>query len=246
MSNNNQDIDDFFPISCHYGRIRCEEEGLAQASLVKLDCLQEEEAVTLLSKQERDYFQRFHHAKRRREWLGGRAAAKIALLRQHDAEAMRRNSQLLTVLPDEYGRPAVTGQAAVPSRSLSISHSGEYAVALAAQGNSCGIDLQKISDKLPSLTAYFASAHELEMLNTRPEIGDYATSLTMLWAVKESVKKSVLSDKATTFAAIELKQIMLTEQGSWQFNCTVQHFQPQAVRVHHFFPYILALTTASF
>lgn len=198
----------------------------------------------LFSKQERDYLQRFNHPKRRKEWIAGRVAAKIALLNQADAEKMRQQSQSLTVLPDEYGRPIAAGQAMKSGLSLSISHSGNYAAALVAHEKNCGVDLQKISDKLPSLTDYFALTSELDMLGRMPEIGSYEIRLTMLWAMKEAVKKSVLSDQPTNFSIIELQQIAAAGNGVWRCDCMAQHRLPQRVFVHDLTPYILALTTA--
>lgn len=234
-----KNIEDFFPVFCGYGRVYL--SGLFQASLVNLDCLQEEETIMLLSKQEQDYFQRFHHAKRRREWLGGRIAAKLALLHQSDAEKLRQHSQHLTVLPDEYGKPIVTGPAGERSMVLSISHSGGYAVALTTRGKSCGIDLQKISDKIPLLTDYFASINELDLLNKRPDIGDYETRLTMLWAMKEAVRKSAMPDVPTSFSAIELRKICSIKQ-HLKFYCIVMNSDMQSVSIYNFHPYIMTLT----
>ncbi len=198
----------------------------------------------LLSKQELDYFQRFHHAKRRREWLGGRIAAKLALLNQSDAEKLRQHSQHLTVLPNEYGKPIVIGPAGERNMLLSISHSGGYAVALTTQGKSCGIDLQKISGKLPLLTDYFASTNELDLLDKWPDIGDHETRLTMLWAMKEAVKKSALSDVPTSFSAIELTKIIFNKK-YLKFDCIVMNSNVQSVAIYIFYPYIMTLTGGS-
>ncbi|MCW5200503.1 hypothetical protein VU07_01615 [Desulfobulbus sp. F4] len=208
-----------------------------------LDRLREDETVvSLLSEEERRYFERFHYPKRRLEWLGGRIAAKIALLSLLDAEDFRRQTQWLTILPDKYGKPTVSGRAAKKELSLSISHSGKYAVALTVQGISCGIDLQEISDKLPSLTDYFASRTELELLTGLPEIGSYETSLTMLWAVKEAVKKSVLADQPTSFSGIAVEKVAAIKTGAWQFSCSVQNCAPQTAFTFDSTPYILAAT----
>ncbi|WP_417910609.1 4'-phosphopantetheinyl transferase family protein [Candidatus Electronema sp. PJ] len=228
-------LESFFPIPCAWGRLYADAQQ--RVALVDLDQLQEHEAELLLSEAEREFLQRFRYPKRRREWLGGRVAAKTALLTLHEPEAF----QQLTILPNEHGRPMVSG-AAKSSAALSITHSGSYAAALAVQGASCGIDLQEISDKLPSLTGYFAAATELELLAQQPKLGSEETALTMLWAVKEAVKKSVLTDQPGIFAGITVERIIAVREHVWQFECAVQGYLQQSAMVYDLSPYVLALT----
>lgn len=210
-------------------------------ALIDLEQLREEEATLLLSEEEQRYFQRFRYPKRRREWLGGRIAAKAALLNLYEPEEFRRQAQQLTILPDAHGRPAVSG-AADSGLSLSISHSGSYAAALAGRGNSCGIDLQEISAKILPLASRFASSAELELLARQPGLGSQEARLTMLWAVKEAMKKSVLADQPVLFAGIEAMRIAAAGDRAWRFDCAVQGCLPQTAAVYDFAPYLLALT----
>jgi phosphopantetheinyl transferase len=228
-------IESFFPTACAWGRLRVEKQE--RIALVDLDQLREDDVVLMLSEAERIYFQRFHHPKRRREWLCGRIAAKMALLDMYEAEEFRR----LTLLPDEHGRPVVSGLTK-NNLSLSITHSGKYAAALAVPRESCGIDLQKISDKLPSLTNYFASEAELKLLKNQSDLGSEETALTMLWAVKEAVKKSVFADQPGIFSGIEAQRISAAGDHTWRFECGTHGYAIQVVVVHDFAPYILALT----
>lgn len=197
----------------------------------------EDRAALLLSNAEQEYLQRFRYPKRRHEWLGGRIAAKAALIDTMEAAAFQR----LTILPDRHGRPVVSDQPD-PSLSLSISHSGTYAAALAAHGPSCGLDLQEVSDKLRELTKYFAAPAELDLLDSQPQLGSLETRLTMLWAVKEAMKKSLLADQPDIFSGIELKQLHSVAKGVWQCACAVRHHPLQTALVYDFSPYILALS----
>ncbi|MCW5205486.1 4'-phosphopantetheinyl transferase superfamily protein [Desulfobulbus sp. F5] len=230
-------IESFFPTACAWGRLRVKKQE--RVALVDLDQLREDDVVLMLSEAERIYFQRFHHPKRRREWLCGRIAAKMALLDMYEAEEFRR----LTLLPDEQGRPVVSGlMKSNRNLSLSITHSGKYAAALAVPRESCGIDLQKISDKLPSLINYFASETELKLLKNQSDLGSEETALTMLWAAKEAVKKSMFADQPGIFSGIEAQRISAAGDHTWRFECGTHGCAIQVVVVHDFAPYILALT----
>ncbi len=226
----------FFPAAFAWGRLRSGARDCA--ALVDLTGLDDEEAEHLLSDAEQEFFQQLRHPKRRREWLGGRIAAKAALLNLPEDAAFAAQARRLTILPDAQGRPKVSGGA--DSLTLSITHSGRYAAALAAPGRHCGIDLQIISAKLPLLTKYFAAAAELELLAGQPDIGEEAAALTMLWAVKEAVKKSLAQDQPGMFAGIAAEGIAAAGGSSWHFDCGAQ-----SAMVYIFPPYVLALTSGA-
>jgi 4'-phosphopantetheinyl transferase EntD len=232
-------LESFFPevMTCGGLSFRLRVGEQRRIALVDLDLLQEEVAETLLSDAEQDYAQRFRHPKRRREWLGGRMAAKAALLTLREPGEFQR----LTVLPNEHGRPTVSGLTE-RGLSLSITHSGRYAAALAARGMSCGLDLQKISDSLPALTDYFASPAELRLLADQLDIGSHEARLTMLWTMKEAVKKSMFSDQPAIFSGIALERITVAQEQAWILDCVVQGCPPQRVIAYNFSPYVLALT----
>lgn len=201
--------------------------------MADLEQQREEDAVRLLSDAERTFFQQLRHPKRRREWLGGRIAAKAALLKLPDAANFEAQARRLTILPDAQGRPTVSGGA--ERLFLSITHSGGYAAALAAQGRSCGIDLQKISAKILALTNFFAAEDELALL--ADSVGRDAAALTMLWTVKEAVKKSLPHEQPGIFAGIKTERIVSAGDRSWRFECA-----GQAATAHDFSGYVLALT----
>jgi phosphopantetheinyl transferase len=234
-------LEAFFPIRALCAGLSCglHLEDKRRITLFALAQLAEAEdrAALLLSSAEQNYLQRFRYAKRRHEWLGGRIAAKAALTGAMEAAAFRR----LTMLPDRHGRPVVSG---LPDSdlSLSISHSGGYAAALAMRGPRCGLDLQEVSDKLPGLTKYFATPAELELLAGHPELGSEETRLTMLWTVKEAMKKSLLADQPDIFSGIELKQLHAAGKSIWQCLCAVRNHPLQTALVYDFSLYILALS----
>uniref|UniRef100_UPI0040563880 4'-phosphopantetheinyl transferase family protein n=1 Tax=Candidatus Electronema sp. TaxID=2698783 RepID=UPI0040563880 len=225
----------FFPAAFFWGRLRAEAGRCA--ALVDLEQLREEAAARLLSGAEQEFFQQLRHPKRRCEWLGGRIAAKAALLNLPEDADFAAQARRLTILPDAQGRPTASGGA--DGLTLSITHSGRYAAALAAPGRPCGIDLQVISAKLPLLTKYFAAADELELLAGQPELGSETAALTMLWAVKEAVKKS-LPQQPGMFVGIKAERILPAGDCAWRFQCGAQ-----AAAAYAFPPYVLALTAGA-
>jgi phosphopantetheinyl transferase len=199
----------------------------------------------ILSQAEQQYFKRFSYMKRRREWLGGRLAAKAVLLFQQESGQQETAMGQLTILPDSHGRPVVDrgslGAGTVPA--ISISHSNRFAVALTAPGQACGVDLQESSPKLPGLIDRFTSAQEMKLVADVQ--ADELTGLTMLWSAKEAVKKSILHDQPSVFSRIRVEQVKAVTDHCRQLYCTVQGQPQQIVTVYTCSPYVLALTMAN-
>jgi holo-[acyl-carrier protein] synthase len=77
----------------------------------------------ILTEEEYFLYEAFQTEKKRRDFLGGRFAAKEAIYKAtQDPHFLS-----YTVLPDEKGRPYVKGH---PEIEISIAHDGEYAVAM--------------------------------------------------------------------------------------------------------------------
>lgn len=79
---------------------------------------------TVLTEQEREEYNRRSSEKRRKEYLAGRFAAKEAIFKA----SQEKDYLKLSVLSDEDGRPYVKGH---PDLDVSISHDGDYVVAVA-------------------------------------------------------------------------------------------------------------------
>ncbi|MCI5126525.1 MAG: 4'-phosphopantetheinyl transferase superfamily protein, partial [Candidatus Electrothrix sp. AR5] len=221
--------------------IRLRQKGHQTLSLVDLNLieqsLQHNEAALLqrvLSAAEQDYFQRFKYMKRKKEWLGGRIAAKAALLALASHHAADQDLRSITILPNKHGRPITEELPACLANQrsgpiISISHSDCFAVAMAKKASrvregsraSCGVDLQKISTKLAGLTTHFATDAELQLLAQQADC-DEDTRLTMLWTAKEALKKALLHDQSVIFSATELQKIAVVSDSVRRFTCTVQ------------------------
>jgi len=244
-------IHSFFPASIPLCGLTLYTRTKDQSCVVLLDLEQVEESLVqrnpklpaqVLSGQEQSYFKRFSYPKRQREWLGGRIAAKAALLELSEPDWMEGRLQQLSILPDGHGRPVADTMHDI---SISISHSSRFAVGFAVMGGACGIDLQQISSKLDGLTERFATAHELTLLAGFPVHGGQTTRLTMLWAAKEALKKSLLHDQPAIFSGIELQRITIIQEHAYRFYCTVDGHHKQTAMTYDFSPYILSLTRAN-
>ncbi|MBI4656106.1 MAG: 4'-phosphopantetheinyl transferase superfamily protein [Elusimicrobia bacterium] len=146
-------------------------------------------AEEILSEKELAKYNSFRIEKRKREWLGGRFAAKSAIWdRSQKSEVRDQKLRDIEITRDKYGRPIYQTQNSklkIQNFLLSISHSGKYAVA-AAKNSGCnflGIDIEKTEQRHPLWEKdYF---HETEILSNAPEF------LTELWTKKEALLKAL-------------------------------------------------------
>lgn len=174
--------------------------------------------LSWLSREEQGYLQRFRFAKRRNEWLSGRIAAKCCLLQASDSQASGHRPEAFSILPDTHGRPVLSDRPATVPKHLSISHSRRYAVAMSTD-TACGIDIQYIGDQILKVKNRIASDKEIALVrNLRP--GDRETGLTLLWTVKEAVKKHRLPEQPGIFEAITVEQVDPgNRENSWVAGC---------------------------
>ncbi len=195
----------------------------------------------LLSPEEQTLFSRFSYPKRRREWLGGRLAAKTALLLFNDRKNIAEKQMAdFSILPDSHGRPVLQDTV---DRAVSITHSSRFAAALTAHGTNCGLDLQKISSRLPELANRFTTPAEIQRVKRIAPKLEKNTLLTTIWTAKEAIKKRLLFNKAAIFSATSIEQIQFLSKNEHIFFCRVEEFTPlQAVQIHILPPYVLALT----
>ena len=163
----------------------------------------DEVAAQILSKKEMARLLSFASEKRRYEWLGGRMAAKDALVICLADGSLPEDIEILV---EENGRPYVVG--GIGKRPyISISHSGEYAVAVAVL-SPCGIDVQAVKQTLVRVVDRFASSKEQEMLAmVLPTDWPQAKQLALLWSAKEAVRKMIDIEPLLGFSEMGLVAI---------------------------------------
>jgi len=207
---------------------RYRQENATCCSLVEIDKLPtmddpgRQHRLSWLSCAEKEHLQQFRFPKRYREWLGGRIAAKCCLL--HGAQPQPSSPEEFSILPDSYGRPTVTSTASGESieQCVSISHSQRYAVAICSP-STCGIDIQQITPRILRVQQRCTNQKEVALV-TQTVQKDKATILTLIWAVKEAVKKHKLSTEPGIFEAIQLRSIHPGQHPeSWHVVCQLVH-----------------------
>jgi phosphopantetheinyl transferase len=177
------------------GRQLCSDPVLLDLSTLDAG-LNESYCTAWLSEQERQHFHRFKLEKRKKEWLAGRICAKIALEKYFRAHCQGQRipaAAEITISNTKAGRPFAilnSGELVHQGPDISISHSGNLALALAAQ-TCCGVDIQKTSDTLVRVKKRFCTAPEEHLLESVVQKNDPRMHLALLWAAKEAAKKAL-------------------------------------------------------
>ena len=151
----------------------------------------------------------YRFSKRRSEYLTGRICAKLAIRDfsyRNKIHSYPLNLQEIEIGKTANGRPTAlvhTQNADELKIDISISHSGDYVVALAAQLN-CGIDLQQQKPALLRVQEKYCSKAESKILEMFLADNDAVTRLTLLWAAKEAAKKALSLWQMPGFLDLEL------------------------------------------
>lgn len=144
-------------------------------------------AERVLTADERRRLRALPVAKRRREWLGGRIAAKRAVQAWSDG---RLGPLDVRIEPDgdgpTRGRPRVRADG--PAPHIGITHSGRWALALAAP-RPVGIDIERIRRFPEALSRSAFSADERARIARSPLPAPVATALW--WTCKEALLKAI-------------------------------------------------------
>ncbi|MBU4263611.1 MAG: 4'-phosphopantetheinyl transferase superfamily protein [Proteobacteria bacterium] len=174
-------------------------------------------ALFYLRRQERERFHSFRYEKRKVEWLAGRIAAKCAglLLRNNDDEICHGKNQWhqLRVSAESAGKPFLSWSALESRKqvvSISISHSRQWAIAMAAWEN-CGIDIQQVTAAVERVEERFVNAGEKNILAEIVSLYGKQAALALLWSAKEAVKKTSAGAILPGFLDISLNSLQKSE-----------------------------------
>jgi phosphopantetheine--protein transferase-like protein len=155
-------------------------------------------AHLILNRRERQAFYNLGGPEQRQaEWLLGRFAAKDALrgwLRKHHGLSIPPAD--IDIVHDDNGRPQPRGtwvQEIGYTPALSISHSGQLAIAIAGrctENQHLGVDVQQIEARSPDFEEVAFTPHERRLLDS---LGNTARQewLTKFWCAKEAVGKAL-------------------------------------------------------
>lgn len=232
----------------HNGSLRLryrlkEEECLALVDMSQVSELLSGEPQALpvwLSGDEKKYLERFRFPKRYNEWLSGRIAAKCCLLQSGKKIPAPHRPDEFSILPDGHGRPILSGPRIDPPVRLSISHSHQYAVAMAAN-QACGVDIQHIGSQILKVRDRIATGKEIVLAESL-QTGSREAGLTLLWVIKEAVKKHLLPEQPGIFEAITVEGISpAVNKNCWQAQCRlIENNQRSTVRIVQLDNYMMA------
>jgi 4'-phosphopantetheinyl transferase len=167
----------------------------------------------LLTSAEQAWFRAFRIPKRRREWLGGRLAAKQLIAERHGLLPLTRFHRIETVsTPDSArGKPRYWVDGQPGAFDLSISHSRGVAVAALAQktGEQVGVDVEGVEARSPGLQR-LALTHE-EQHRLAACTGEHRwQTLASIWVLKEALCKALGS---SLFRLMSSVSVHLGEDG---------------------------------
>lgn len=157
----------------------------------------------------------YRFAKRQSEFLTGRICAKLAIqdfLPSTKTYPPPLNLAKIEIVNTPNGRPTIRIHSSIigrPKMDISIAHSGDYGVALAAQAK-CGIDIQRQETTLLRVQKKYCSEDEyklLETFSTDKTDNNMTTRLNILWAAKEAAKKALSYWEMPGFLDLKLREL---------------------------------------
>jgi len=153
----------------------------------------------------------FRFEKRRRDWLVGRWAAKVALL---DIGGLPRSDICrleIASAADGAPSPMIDGR---PCRArLSLSHSNNRAFAAVSRGGSAlGCDIEQIEPRSEGFVeTFFTTAERARVGQADPWLRDIL--VTMIWSAKESTLKAL-----RTGLRVDTRSVEVIDNGDWSGN----------------------------
>lgn len=132
------------------------------------------EALASLSTFERAELKSISNKKRRLEWIAARVALKKSV--ENSGETY------FGTFKDKFGRPHLLHN--YKQSYISISHSGEFAIAAVSKTHTVGVDLQKSLESLNTIKSKFLSDIEQHYYSLS------TLKLCVMWSAKEAVYKA--------------------------------------------------------
>ena len=167
-----------------------------------------ERAPMFLAESELAYFTGLEHDRRRRSYLLGRCAAKLALqqsLAEPDLRALEIGSGV-------FGQPLVL-HASRATPGVTISHSVDLAVAFAfPAGHPMGVDLERIDPERLDTIRSVMSRRE----RAWADHSDPVTLSTLVWTAKEALSKVLLCGLMSPWAILSVGELQPRGARVWE------------------------------
>ncbi len=169
-----------------------------------------------LSKQERARLEGMRFPKRRADWLSGRRTAKELLRRCEPGLADLPYDQI-TIASQPGGAPQVLVNGTVLPGWLTLSHSGEHALAAwtRAEGVSIGADIERIEPRAEVFVADYFTSGERAMV-AQADDGQRDGLVTLIWSAKEAVLKALGIGLGVDTYKVEIMVTSPRDSDGWQ------------------------------
>jgi phosphopantetheinyl transferase len=174
--------------------------------------------VRYFKRGELDYLESLRCEKRRREWGGGRIAAKLALhnycsmMKQEPPELsaiMIHNSEYL----ENKGQPVAKNMEAY----ISISHSQQYAVAVASP-YAVGVDIERVRSFSSEVQQMILTDGDRDFLGGVTDEKTRNDRMTLIWCFKEAFMKAQGQSVFGWFGDLELTDINRDGELTWRIS----------------------------
>ncbi|HEY0790562.1 MAG TPA: 4'-phosphopantetheinyl transferase superfamily protein [Chthoniobacterales bacterium] len=167
-------------------------------------------AHEVLAPAEAACFSGFQFEPRRRSYLLGRYAAKLALQQLIPGSSLKA----LEIGAGVFGQPLVLHPSPVPP-DVTISHSGDLAVALAfPAGHPMGVDVEQIDPERLTTIQSVMSARERAWAGHSPR--EQIILSTLVWTAKEALSKTLFCGLMSPMEIFNLSELRPTGPGTWE------------------------------
>lgn len=143
-----------------------------------------------LTPAEREVQRGMRFAKRRRDWRLGRWAGKHAVAAHLEAEGRVVDAWDVEIMASGGGAPEARLRNHGPAPALSLSHSGNVALAAAASVARLGCDVEALAPRSPALVADHFTETERTVID-RSDPAWRAVLTNLVWSAKESALKAL-------------------------------------------------------
>jgi 4'-phosphopantetheinyl transferase len=169
-----------------------------------------ERADDFLAPPEITCFSRFQHDRRSRSYLLGRYTAKLALQRAIPGSSLKS----FEISSGVFGQPLVLHGSSAP-RGVTISHSGDLAIALAFPvGHPMGVDVEQIDpDRLNAIQSVMSKQ---ERAWANHSLHDQVVLSTLVWTAKEALSKTLLCGLMSPMEIFNLSELRPTGPRTWE------------------------------
>lgn len=167
------------------------------------------EANSILSTEEKIFFDKLHFEKRKIHYLMGRYAAKRAV-----SLITNENIKDINISYGVFCNPIISSNSGGIERlEVSISHSDDICTAITfPSAHPMAIDIERVVSNRALKIRGELTAIEIKLLSKHFKITEEALAYTIAWTIKESLSKALKTGLMTPFILYEISSIAINGQ----------------------------------